>query len=102
MTMVIRTNNVPRDLVYDHELTPKERAEFDYLDWPAIDEGRDSATFFRYKGELTDLGTVMRTDPSGELCAAGWEGCVAWSAFNGLLVKFTPDCDQLIVAYFYR
>ena len=41
--IVIRTNNVPRDLVDAWELSPKERAEFDYIDWQAIEDGRDSA-----------------------------------------------------------
>lgn len=39
----IVTNNVPRFTIDAYELSPKERTEFDYLDWAAIDDGRESA-----------------------------------------------------------
>ena len=55
---VIRTNNVPRFVVDAYELTLAERAEFDYLNWDAIDAGEDSASFFRFKGTTYDLGEV--------------------------------------------
>jgi hypothetical protein len=58
----ITTNNVPRDLIEAHELTEHERAEFDYLNWPAIDRGEDSATFVRYHGVLYDLAEFLRTE----------------------------------------
>lgn len=101
--IVIRTNNVPRDLIDAWQLTPKERAEFDYLDWPAIDDGRDSATFFRYKGDLTSLDQVERIPSQSELAGLGWNGQVGWSWSSGLLFKFAPDTDneQCIIAYFY-
>ena len=47
------------DVVYDCELTPDERKQFDYLDWDAIDAGTDSASFVRHRGELYDLGSFM-------------------------------------------
>lgn len=33
MSITVRTNNVPRDVISGHELTPAEREEFDYIDW---------------------------------------------------------------------
>lgn len=56
MTITIRTNNVPRPTIDAYELTDNERKEFDYLKWDKIDAGEDSATFFRFKGQLYDLG----------------------------------------------
>lgn len=53
--MIIKTNRVPRNIIDAYELTADERKEFDYLNWPAIDEGSDSASFIRYKGQLYDL-----------------------------------------------
>lgn len=61
--MKIWTNNVPRFTIDAWELTPKERAEFDYMDWPAIDQGSDSASFVRYKGGLYDLNEFVRIVP---------------------------------------
>lgn len=93
--MVIITNNVPRDILDGMQLTDKEREEFDYLNWPAIEEGTDSASFFRYKGEVYDLGTFMRYGTDG------WDGIANWSFSNGLLVKYVNDYESVIVAYYY-
>jgi hypothetical protein len=38
--LTVKTNNVPRLLIDAYELSEKERAEFDYLDWEAIDGRR--------------------------------------------------------------
>jgi hypothetical protein len=94
--MTIKTNNVPRDVVEAYELTAEERAEFDYLDWAAIDEGRDSASFVRFKGELYDLGEFEAIDPQriathqgSELSA--WHACRTDSYFSGLVIRFPPN-----------
>jgi hypothetical protein len=55
--IVVRTNNKPRLIIDDYELTPAERAEFDYIDWDASAK----AEFFRYKGQLYDMGEFMTT-----------------------------------------
>lgn len=100
--LVIRTNHHPRDLIDAYALTPKEREQFDYLDWDAIDAaGTDSATFFRYKGELTSLDSVMRVEPGGELADLGWDGYVSWGYSNGLLLRFASDYEQCIIGYYY-
>lgn len=91
--IVIRTNNVPRDLVYAWELSQKERAEFDYLDWQSIEDGRDSATFFRYKGTLYDLGEFLR---AGDTFAA-WDGYRSDSYFSGLVVRLVDGMDRCVV-----
>lgn len=94
--MNIRTNNVPRPILDSSELTEDERKEFDYLDWEKLDEGTDSASFFRYKGEVYDLGNFTRTDAMPE-----WDGSQAFSAFSGLLVR-TVMVDgeaSVVVAY---
>ena len=91
----ITTNNVPRDVIDASELTPAERAEFDYLDWVKIDAGTDSASFFRYRGQVYDLGTFMRgTEP-------GWDGGIADSMFSGLLARLVDDGERVIVASWY-
>lgn len=101
MTLTIKTNNIPRLLIDSYQLTEKEREQFDYLDWAAIDEGSDSATFFRYKGRLYDLGEFMRT-PEGAEEMKGWDVYASDSYFSGTLVKYCKDDnDYVIVASYY-
>ena len=98
--MEIRTNNVPRFTLDAYELTAKEREEFDYLDWEAIDAGNDSATFFRYKGQLYCLSEVLRIDeylPSLQ----GWDGYTNDSFSSGLVVKLMGDGDRIIVGQYF-
>jgi hypothetical protein len=89
--ITIITNNVPRDVLYSHELPAKELAEFDYLDNP------EEASFFRYKGEVYDLGEFMRG--GGELSA--WDGYQSDSYFSGILVKYAQDNERVIVGRYY-
>jgi hypothetical protein len=91
----IITNNVPRLIIDAYELTEDERAQFDYLDWNAIDDGRDSATFTRYRGALIDLGEYVVTD------LADWDGIHHDSYFSGTLVRFTDDHDHVVMARYY-
>lgn len=80
--MAVMTNGVPRPVIDAFELTPREREGFDYLDWAAIDEGRDSASFFRYRGELYDLGEfTVATHPA-------WDGVMPISYFTGIMVRY--------------
>ena len=86
------------DLIDACELTEDERAQFDYLDSPAIDEGTDSATFFRRNGELHDLGNFMRTEEGGELRRLGYHGLATDSFFSGIAVHLDPDGESVISA----
>lgn len=96
------TNNVPRDIVHAYELTADERAEFDYLDWSAIERGEGSAEFFRYKGELHDLGEF--TADYGILKGSGlpshlstWDGYRADSFYSALVVRYANDYESVVV-----
>ena len=97
----ITTNNVPRDVIDAYELTRSERKQFYYLDWPAIDRGHDSATFFRYRGELYDLGefdAVTQRDTSERRDAlAGWDGLRADSFFSALVVRYVDEYERVVV-----
>ena len=103
--VVIRTNNVPRDFVDAWELSSKERAEFDYIDWQAIEDGRDSATFFRYKGVLYDLGEFSRLHDNGRVQMArgdmspfaSWDGYMSDSFFSGLVIRLVDNGERCIV-----
>lgn len=93
--IVIRTNNVPRDFVDAWELSPKERAEFDYLDWQAIEDGCDSATLFRYKGVLYDLREFQRVQPNSLFDP--WDGYMSDSFFSGLVIRLVDNGERCVV-----
>lgn len=99
MTVEIRTNNKPRLLIDDYQLTPDERKEFDYLNWQAIEAGNDSATFFRYKGQLYDLGEFMRCPDTAWF--KGWDGYYSDSAFSGVLVRYCQDTDYVVIGMYF-
>lgn len=96
------TNNKPRHLIDASELTPEERAEFDYLDWEAIEDGRDSATFFRYRGQLYDLGEFSRDygitkDAGLPEHLSRWDGYLSESFFSALVVRYVEDYEAVVV-----
>jgi len=97
----VTTNNVPRFTIDAYELTEAERAEFDYLDWPAIDEGRESATFVRYRGELYDLDQFTHVGPDAPEAFRGWHGWLADTFFSGILIKLSGDGELATVARYY-
>lgn len=99
--MEIITNNVPRLLIDAYQLSEKERKEFDYLDWQAIDAGEESATFFRYKGRLFDLGGFMRDygitkDAGLPEHLSHWDGYSADTFFSAYVVRYVDE-DYVVV-----
>lgn len=102
-TLTIITNHVPRFTIDAHELTNVERAQFDYIDWNKVDEGIESATFIRYKGDLMDLGEFMTTSGMPEFSPLRqWHGYSNDSFFSGVVVKFVDNDDEaVIVGRFY-
>ncbi len=75
----VSTDLKPRPILDSSDLTAKEREASDYLDWPALEGGEDSASFVRAYGQLFDLGEVSQCDALGD---GEWNGAVAvgWSA----------------------
>jgi len=102
-TMTIKTNNVPRDVLFWYELTDAERAEFDYLD---SEVAQSDASFFRYRGVVYDLGEFSRIDktvaphPQRQGWEA-WDGYMSDSFFSGILIRYVEDCDRVIIATYY-
>lgn len=103
--ITIKTNNVPRYTIDAIELTPKERKEFDYIDWEAVDKGECfSSTFFRYKGTLYDLSEfaafvnfLWDGHPFNK-----WDGIISDTFFSGILIKWVgPNYDSVIVGRYY-
>jgi hypothetical protein len=96
----VRTNHVPRDVIDAHELSAAEREEFDYIDWPAIDAGSDSASFIRYRGELYDLGEFEVWDNPMSPTRERWDGYRSDSYFSGLVVRYVDNCERVIVGLY--
>ena len=101
--LTIKTNNRWRDPIYWHELTEKERKEFDYLD---TDERQIESTFFRYRGNVYDLREFMRVNDMTQHARedsgfASWHGYQSDSYFSGILIRFNDDCDQIQVATYF-
>jgi hypothetical protein len=102
MTVKVITNNVPRDIIDAYELTAKERSEFDYLDWDAIDAGNDSASFFRYRGQLYNLGEFTRDygitkDAGLPESLSRWDGYMSESFFSAIVVRLLDNNEQVVV-----
>lgn len=92
MSLTIRTNHHRREILDPHDLTPAEREEFDYLDWAALDRGEASAQFFRFGGQVHDLGeftTDYGLTRGGGLPSPfeGWDAYRSDSAFSGMVVR---------------
>jgi hypothetical protein len=88
----IVTNNHRREVIDAWQLTEAERAEFDYLDWEALERGEDSASFVRYKGELIDLGeNEMGYGSPTPDWLAGWHGYRSDSFFSGIVWRYPID-----------
>ena len=85
MSVTITTNHHEYPVIFGFELTPKEREEFDYIDWDAVMEGRRVAEFVRYKGRLYDLGD---TEGVSSEQLAGWDAYVADSFFSGVVFRW--------------
>lgn len=104
--ITIITNSHPRDVLYGHDLTETERAEFDYIDWNAVEDGRASAEFARYRGQLYDLN-----DTEGiPQFARGWDAYISDSYFSGIVFRYPRenylgkieiDTERVIVGRYY-
>lgn len=104
--MEIRTNNKPRHIVYGFELSDKEKQEFDYLG-----DDLDNAEFFRYKGQVYDLGEFVRIETTRtnafttvaekDSPLAAWHGISSDSYFSGVVVKYTPDYESVVVGQYF-
>lgn len=105
--LTITTNHHLREVIDAWQLSAAEREQFDYLDWVAIDDGRDSASFVRYKGELYDLSDFQVIDRMAPTDFKGWDGYASDSFFSGMLVRYARDewgeldPEYVIVGYYY-
>ncbi len=96
MSVRVITNNVPRIILDGSQLTASERADFDYLDWDAIERGEDSRDFVRYRGRIycvsdfsADYGITRGAGLPAHL--ARWDGYLSDSFFSAVVVRYGTD-----------
>jgi len=102
----IITNFHARDIIHGYELSPAERAEFDYIDTSET-LSWDDAEFFRYRGQLYDIGEFSAD--YGIMRGSGlpahlsrWDGYMSDSYFSAIVMRFArdefgPDFDHVVV-----
>lgn len=95
----IITNNHWRDLICWAQLTQAEQSDFDYIEG----EDRYSLRLLRYRGCVVDTRDMMSL--GSELCNPGrpdefsaWDAYASDSFFSGVLVRYSPDCEQVQIA----
>jgi len=98
--LTIRTNNQPRDVLFWHDLSPAEQAEFSYLD---SEEKRESARFGRYRGWIYNLHNMerdMSRGLEGSMPEAfhGWDDFLCQSYFSGILIRWIDNGERVIFA----
>jgi hypothetical protein len=92
--MTIITNSVPRHTLDWHELTPLERADFDYID----PDDTLHARFVRYRGVTYDLHEFQSTDGLPEFSPLrAWQGHQSDSYFSGVVMRYVDDYWEQVV-----
>lgn len=93
--LTVITNHHERKVIEAWELPESKRKDFDYLDWPAILEGSDSARFVEYRGQIYDLDEFTRTpEPLRD-----WDGYLSDSYFSGVVFKWAMDGREIVPEY---
>lgn len=102
--MEIKTNNHPREPLLWEQLTPKEQAEFDWMN----DSDHACAEFVRYRGAVYTLSEFCRVNGRGfgesvpEFSPlAKWDGYHSDSYFSGVVVRYVDHGERVILGTFY-
>ncbi|MHA2085592.1 MAG: hypothetical protein ACXABD_17740 [Candidatus Thorarchaeota archaeon] len=107
MTLTIKTNNHPRQLMsgltLDLHVGEKKAAEirqqFDYLS----DEQFENEYFITYKGYTYALCEFMPNNQPPDSKSYGWHGIHADSYFSGVLFRYVEDSpykEVILATYF--
>lgn len=100
--MNIRTNNVPRQLLYlcDFNATDQDKIRKQY-DWMEPEDLEYNFGFFKYRNCYYHLQDFMRAsgDATGDLCA--WDGYSNDSFFSGVVIKLCDDNESVVVGTYF-
>lgn len=95
--MKIKTNHHLRPVLYWHDLTEAEKAEY-----KEAYEGVQESNFFRYRNWLYDLNDFLRVNDAlkgrgQDHSLYGWDGYKNESYFSSVLVKYGEDGESVKV-----
>ena len=93
--MQIITDHKSRFTIDGFELSENERAQFDYIDEP------ENGLFFRYRGELYDVGEFTRVPKDSPLALCGFDGLHIDTYFSGIAIKLLNGGESVKIARFY-
>ena len=100
--MNIRTNNVPRQLLYlsDFNATDQDKIRKQY-DWMESEDIECNFGFFKYRNRYYHLQDFMwaSDDATGDLCA--WDGYCSDSFFSGVVMKLCDDNESVVVGTYF-
>lgn len=100
MTVRFTTNSHRRPVLDSWDIPADVRSEFDYIDWDACDDGRDSVSFVRAYGTYWDLNDV---EPGPAMYGgrlpepfrvAGYVAYVSETYFSGVCFRYVFDSDD--------
>lgn len=107
MTLTIKTNNQPRQLMSGLTLSlhvgdkkaADIRQQFDYLS----DEEFENEDFITYKGHIYATSDFMRISDHPNNVFSEWDGYHTDSYFSGVLLKYVEDSDynEVILATYF-
>lgn len=92
--MKIITNNHYRQILYFHELEPSEQDEL-----KDSYESVEESTFFRYRGQVYDLGEFTRPSylSNDYMKLNKWDGMYGETFFSAVVVKYDDSCESVKV-----
>lgn len=91
MSVRVTTNNVPRLLIYWHDLTESEQDRYEGV------PGAHNADYFRYKGAIYSVDDFMVLWSKTDLATWGnWAGYYSDTYFSGVVVRYTDE-DHVVV-----
>lgn len=96
--MKIITNNKPREIICGDDLTDKERKKFIYIDW--TNDVYDQH-FFRYKGNVYDLGDCEPIFRDTIQAFKEWSGIYTETFFSGVVFRYVNDMEEVVVGRYY-
>jgi hypothetical protein len=96
MSYTLRCNNQYRPIIGWHDLTEKERAEFDWIE----PESEYGYSFFRYRGQVHCLSDYMVA--YDDIKALGFDALQTDTAFSAYVIKLSDDNESVRVGYVYQ
>lgn len=111
MSIQIITNNKPYPILTGKDLTPKEKAEFDYINFDDDSGTEYEERFIRYCKQIYDLHEFTRielvrtnmftTVVEKDNPLAQWQGIQTDSFFSGIVIKYVNDNEQVIIGRYF-